>query len=453
MWIGSLSRCLVAPTILILAAFAPAAVAQRDATAQGDALLDSLVSHALAASPSIIAASRRVDAARARVGPAGARPDPTVMAGIQNQPLGYESGMNPDPMTMHMVGVSQTLPYPGKLALRTETAKREVDVVIADEEDAKRTVAHDVKSAYFELAYADRALAILERNRAVLVDIIKVTEVHYTAGTAMQQDVLKARVEAASLGEQASALRAQRRTQVAALNALLNRPSDTPIATAAIPERIARAAVADSASHIRFVSAELGAPVADSPLPSLAALQAMGVENNAMLHAHEARIAAQDTRIALAEKETKPDFDLSLQYGQRNGRPAMVSAVFSIPIPMQRRRKQDQDVAAARSEAAALEAEHHAQVNDINARVAKLYADLERQRTQLALDVQAILPQGEAVLAATTSSYQAGKTDLLALLDSRSTLFSYQLSYARLLSDFAESIADLEQVVGRGVLP
>jgi outer membrane protein TolC len=112
-----------------------------------------------------------------------------------------------------------------------------------------------------------------------------------------------------------------------------------------------------------------------------------------------------------------------------------------------------QDVAAARSEAAALEAEHHAQVNDINARVAKLYADLERQRTQLALDVKAILPQGEAVLAATTASYQAGKTDLLALLDSQSTLFSYELSYARLLSDFAESLADLEQVVGREVLP
>jgi outer membrane protein TolC len=375
------------------------------------------------------------------------------MAGIQNQPLGYEAGMNPDPMTMHMVGVSQTLPYPGKLTLRTEAAKRDVDVALANEENAKRSVAHDVKSAYFELAYADRALTILERNRAVLADIVSVTELHYTAGTGMQQDVLKARVEAARLGEQASALREQRRTQVAALNALLTRPSDTPIAAAAIPERIARAAVTDSASHIRFVSGELGASAADSPLPSLPTLQAMGVENNAMLHEHEARIAAQDARTALAEKESKPDFDLSVQYGQRSGRPDMVSAVVSIPIPVQRGRKQDQDVAAARSEAAALEAEHHAQVNDINARVAKLYANLERQRTQLALDVKAILPQGEAVLAATTASYQAGKTDLLALLDSQSTLFSYELSYARLLSDFAESLADLEQVVGREVLP
>ena len=72
--------------------------------------------------------------------------------------------------------------------------------------------------------------------------------------------------------------------------------------------------------------------------------------------------------------------------------------------------------------------------------------------TQLALDVKAILPQGRASLAAATAGYQAGKTDLLTLLDSQSTLFAYETSYYRSLADFADAIAQLEAVVGKEVL-
>jgi outer membrane protein TolC len=248
-------------------------------------------------------------------------------------------------------------------------------------------------------------------------------------------------------------VREQRRAQLATLNALLDQPSDTPLPTADIPERIARAAVLDSATQIRFVSDSLGASAADSPLPSLAALQTMAIANSPMLREHEARIAAQSARIALAAKATKPDIDVSLQYGQRNGLTDMLSAIVSVPIPVQHARKQDADVAAERSELAALEAEHHAQINEIRSRVARLYSDLERQRAQLAITVKAILPQGRAALSATTAGYQAGKGDILAVLNARTALFTYETSYHRLLSDFAEALADLERVVGKEVLP
>lgn len=428
-----------------------------------DSNLDSLVAHALAVSPTVHAASLRVNAERARVGPAGARPDPMLMAGIQNQPLGREAATpsahgvatssSPDPMTMHMIGISQTFPYPGKLNLRTTAATHDVDAAVASVDDARLGVVREVRTAYYEIAYTDRALDIIERNRAVLTDIARVTEAHYASGSGMQQDVLKARVALTQLAQNANALQEQRRSQVASLNALLDRPSDAPLDGALIPERIVRAAVPDSADRIRFASTTFGAAAADSPLPSLATLQAMAIANSPMLREHEARIAAQTARVSLAATATKPDVDVSLQYGQRNGLTDMLSAIVSVPIPIQHARKQDEDVAAARAELAALEAEHHAQVNDLRARVAKLYADVDRERTQLALDVKAILPQGRAALASATASYQAGKGDLLSLLDSQSTLFTYETSYYRALSDFGETLAELEQVVGKEVLP
>src|SRR5256885_1269367 len=62
------------------------------ATAQQPALnLDSLVARALSTSPRLRAANARVDAARARVRPASTPPDPMLMAGIINQPLGRAS--------------------------------------------------------------------------------------------------------------------------------------------------------------------------------------------------------------------------------------------------------------------------------------------------------------------------------------------------------------------------
>src|SRR5580704_5216923 len=50
-------------------------------------------------------------------------------------------------------GVTQDIPYPGKLKLRGEIAKREVDVSQQQLESARRAVLAGVKGTYFQLAY------------------------------------------------------------------------------------------------------------------------------------------------------------------------------------------------------------------------------------------------------------------------------------------------------------
>lgn len=163
-------------------------------------------------------------------------------------------------------------------------------------------------------------------------------------------------------------------------------------------------------------------------------------------------IAAQSARVELARKASRPDIDFSLQYGQRDQRPDMISAVFSIPLPLHKRSRQDQELAEARSELAAMEAERRGAANKIRSEVARLVSDLERNRTELALYTKAILPQGQAAVTSSLASYRAGKADLLAVLDNQSTLFTYETAYHRALTDFAKALADLEQTVGGEVL-
>jgi len=384
-----------------------------------------------------------------------------LMAGIENLPLGTMkdpaagsagSSASVEPMTMKIIGVSQTVPFPGRVGLRRQAAEREVDAARAGADAARLAVARDVRVSFFELAYIDRALAIVERNRAVLSDVIQVTEAHYSSGTGAQQDVLKARVEAARLGETASALLEERRATSADLNATLNRDDTTSVPFAVVPQRIAEAAIAVDPNRVRFAAQTLGARAADWPFPPLAELQDLAVRQNPTLRESEANIAAQAARTDLARKASRPDFDVSLRYGQRNQLPDMISAEVSIPLPIHKRIRQDQELEAARAELSAMGSDRRAKVNSLRAQVARLVSQLERGRTQLAIYTKAIIPQGGAAATASLASYQSGKTDLLTVLDNQNTLFTYETEYYRSLSDFAKNLAELEQVVGSEIL-
>lgn len=428
-------------------------------------VLDSLVERAIAASPTIRAAAVRVDAARARVGPASALPDPMLMFGVLNQPLGGASaspastgatGMaaGPEAMTMRMVGVRQMLPHPGKRALQKRSAEREVDAWQASLDAARRQVARDVKATWYELAFIDRALTIVERSHDVLAGLIRISESRYSVGTAGQQDVLKARVEATRLAETAAGLTERQLALGARLDALLDQPAHAPLPRVAMPEAIVRAAGATSSDAIRFTSAAFGSRAADSPLPPLDELQEMATRLSPELREQDAMIGAESAQVELARKAILPDVELALQYGQRGGgRRDMVSATVSLPIPIFRGRKQDQQVAEAGARLAALEAERRVKSNDIRAEVARLVSEIERERTSLALSVKAILPQSRAALTSSTASYQVGKVEFLTVLENQSIVFRYETEYFRALSDFATKAAELERLVGREVLP
>ena len=441
----------------------PRAVAARTASiaASDGRQLDSLTALALAENPKIRAASERAEAARHRVLAAGTRPDPMLMAGIQNLPLGRESvasSMNgaasgerrPDPMTMRMLGVTQSIPYPGKIALRQRVADHEARSARLGVESARREVVRDVKDAYYELAFLDQGLAIVARNRDMVASIIRVTDARYGLGTIGQQDVLKVRLAASRLAETASSLAEQRHAALARLNALLGRTSETAVDGPAVPSRIVRAAAGSSPDDVRFVSDALGARAAGSPLPGLAELQEAAIANDPTLREHEAMIDAQASRVELARKEQLPDVDVTVQYGQRGGGlPDMVSASVSVPLPIFRQRKQAEGVLEATAQLHSLHAEHEAAANELRSSVARLVAELERQRTQLALYTRAMLPQGRATLAATTAGFQAGKADLLAVLDVQSMLFTTETDYFRALTDFARNLAELERLTDK----
>lgn len=401
--------------------------------------------------PEIRAAGEGVRAAGARAEAAGLLPDPMVGVGLVNA-LVSEPLSSDDFMTMRMVQLGQRLPYPGKLGLERQIAGWELAAAEAERERVELEVVASVKRAWYELFLLDRALDVVDDNHGLLADFVSVTQARYGVGTGGQQDVLKAQVEESRLGDELVALTERRVAKVAELNALLDRPSRAPVADPMIPERVERAAVPEMGTEVRFTAATLDAGGGDGPIPDLAALQARAEAENPMLRAHVARIEARKAALRLAEKAALPDFDVALGYGQRGGREDMLLAMVSIPIPLHKGRKQDALAAGERSELASLQAMHDAMVNDLHAEVAGLRASLVEARDRLALLREGILPQARASLESAVAGYPVGSVDFLTLIDNQATLFRHELDYYRLLSRFAQDLADLERAVGGEVL-
>jgi outer membrane protein, heavy metal efflux system len=423
--------------------------------------LDSLVARAIAANPDLAAAQSRAAAMRARIAPAGARPDPMLMAGLVNVPVNNFS-LTADDMTMKMIGVSQTIPYPGKLRLARRVAELEAGEQSIVTDSVRLAVIRDVKTAYYEIAYIDAALATANRTDSLASTVIKAANLRYSAGRGAQQDVLRFTLEATRLNDSANELIERRRALVERIAALTGGAAPL-LKYVTIPSRLMRAAVDANPSTIRFLSQTLGAPVADGHLLPLDQLQALAVMQSPQIRRQIVMNTIATTQLELARREHLPDVDFSLQYGQRSGtitgadnrsvsRPDMVSFVVSLPIPLQREAKQSALVRAAEADVVTGASERRASEALVRSEVARLYSDVSRAKTQLALYVKALVPQGRASLTASVNAYQSGTGDLTAVLEAQRTLLDMEVGYDRSLTDFAQKIAELDSMIGQEAL-
>src|SRR6202023_3037250 len=125
--------------------------------------LEDLLNEAERNNPQIAAARQGWEAAKQIPSQVSTLPDPQFTAQQVNvgSPRPFAGYTNSD-FAYFGLGVSQDFPYPGKLRLKGELAKRDADVAQQQYESVRRSVLATVKSAYFQLAYLSKTLGILE---------------------------------------------------------------------------------------------------------------------------------------------------------------------------------------------------------------------------------------------------------------------------------------------------
>ena len=395
----------------------------RSATAPPPASLADLVREALERNPEIQAAQRSVGARRARIPQAKAWPDPTVTLGYGGNLLPPYPLMRDDPSSQRQFMAEQTIPFPGKTRLRGQIAASQAEAEATLIEEIARRIAAEVKQAYFDLYYTDRALDTVRKDREILSRLAKVAEIRYSVGKAAQQDVLTAQVELSRLTERETLLDQSRHTLEAQINSLRDLPPDSPVG----PVNEARQ------SPLLQTLDELQS-AADASYPALARQRSM-IQGN--------RLA-----VDLAKKELKPDFSVGYTYMQRAGMPDMYGLTFSTSLPIFRRSKQDQGIREAVESLASARRMEQNELTVLRYRVKQEYLAAQAAERLLRLYTQGIVPQSRLTLESSLASYETGAIDFQAVLANFTTILEYELNQHGQVATHEKALARLEEFTG-----
>ncbi len=409
-------------TVLSLCAAASLAGGAAAQAAPDTLRLPDALAAALAANPMLRATRFSAVAAAERVGPAGALPDPQLQFGLMNRMVS-DFGSTMDPMTMNQVQLMQMLPWPGKLGNARRAARHTAGAAQADAEEQTRMLEAQVRMAYYEVAYVDRALDVMGRTRGLLRDFLQVSTTMYAVGSAVQQDVLRAQVEVARMGEEITRMEQERLAMAARLNALLGQEATFPIPALELPE-----------------------PAGE--LPATDSLIALALTHRPALQAGAERVAAAEAVLAGARRELYPDLQVGVAYQSRPAFDNMVSLMVGISLPIFASGKQlpmRRQMAAMRDMSAA---ELLNLRNETVARIVELRAQAVRDRNLVQLYRSSILPQARGAVQAALSSYRVGRVSFMQLVDNQMTVNQYETETIRLLAVYQQALGELIALTG-----
>ena len=414
---------------LLATGFGNSAYAQERSVQLATPALAALIAEALQNNPELRAAAKEIEAANQRVRPAGALEDPMLEAGLLNVPI-TPWRLNREDMTMKMLGLSQKLPYPGKRALREQVAAKDAQTLDYGLRESRNRVAREVKLAYYDLALTDETVRLLKSNRQILEQFLHIAESRYGVGQAAQAEVFRAQTQLGRMSEELLRMERERPVTEAELMRLLGRRGN------ALPISVELPGLRETALNVEALQ-----QAALSERPQLLGLQSV--------------IERGSKALDLARKEAQPDFDLRFSYGQREKdlagmrREDLFSLTVAMNLPVWREDKIEPRIAEAQAlREQALEM-LQAQQNEVLARLRQQVALTEQSRKSVRMYETAILPQARLAVEAALAAYQVSRVDLLMLLDSQMTLFSYEISRARELVSFNKALAEIELLAGK----
>ncbi len=386
-------------------------------------VLADVVAEALRANPEITAAQHRYNAARQRPAQERSLPDPMVSAGYSANGRPWPgAGLGTEPTSNVGFMVSQDVPYPGKRDLRAAIASREADGEQPQIEAARLSVAARVKQAYYHLAYTHAVGDVLTRNRDLLDTLLKVSENRYAVGQAAQQDAIKAQTQLSILELQLERVRQERKTREGELNALLARPTATPVG---------------QPDDLQLTTLDL----------SLESLVALAIDHAPMLRRDQIMIDRSQLEVDAARKEYKPDFAVAGGYYYMGAMPPMYEFRFDVKVPLQRAKR----AAAVAEQLSSVEQARSTYDSTRLGLQSRIQEDYQMASTSVRLARlyrETVLPQARLALESSMASYQTGAVDFLSVLTNFGTVLEYEMTYFDELTSYHTAVSRLEEMIG-----
>lgn len=372
--------------------------------------LDQAIELAVQRSQAVRSARAATASASETARAAGQQPDPMLNVGVDNLPAAGSNRFSTaaEDMTMKRIGISQEWVSADKRAAReaaaSAVARRESAMAQVAAADARMQAA----VAYIEAYYASEALRL----------------------TALNEKHAREELEA---GKGRLATVAGSSAEVLSLASALGTAEDE---SADVRQQQAAAVVA--LQRWTGIAGELDAP----RLAGLPALEAF-VAGHPGVVARQRDVEAARQEVEVARLNRKPNWSYELSYGQRQGRPDLVSFGVSIPLTVAPAARQDRETAARlalveKSEAELAEARRAAE-----GEYAALTSDAQRLGERIDRYQAAVLTPLRQRTEVMLAGYRANQAALVMLFAARHAEVEAQRKLQALQRDLAKAQAQL----------
>jgi cobalt-zinc-cadmium efflux system outer membrane protein len=359
----------------------------------------------------LLAARARTAVAEAGVKIAGQRPNPTASVGVlRDSP--HES-----------LFFDQPLELGGKRQRRIEVAQQEgklTDVAISALE---RLVRREVRDAFYTLALARAITAQHAQALQLAQRLQQIAQTRFESGDVPQLELIQAELEVSRAEAQLRVSQQEETVSLSRFNALLDEPAAT-----------------------RW---ELAGSLEDAP-PALALpeLEGRAYQSNPELQRLAQEEMVERSRNAWLRADRIPN--LGLEFGTDYNAPRDFRVgprgQLSIMLPIFTRNQGE--IAQSLANQRVLEGETLATKRAVAGHVEEAYLELSARQTQVELYRKTLVPVARRLEGMAEESYQAGKANILTVLDAQRNVQQVEREYLDSLFAMQGALAALEETVG-----
>ncbi|MFH1378985.1 MAG: TolC family protein [bacterium] len=392
------------------------------------AILADLIEEGLKNNPQVQAQYAQWKAAESKAKYISRYPDPRAQYSFFGETV--ETRVGPQE---HKYGLSQTIPFPGKLSFTGFAQRNQVKIEKEQYEAVKRELIKNIKHAYYDLSWIDASISITENEKSLLKNMEQTARRKYESNRTSQQDVIKTQVEISKLIDTLYRLKQNRDSLAAMLNNLLNREISAPL--------------------------ESVAPVEPQEFTlSLDQLLSMGKEKRPELQAAQFLVKKAEEELIFSKLNYLPDFTLSYDYIQvgdgttrqaDDGKDAWLGTV-SINLPIwfgklsSHVKEKKELLTAKRKDSENLE-------NRISFEIEDLFLKINTYKDIISLYRTALIPQVNQAYEASRTAYESGKAEFLNWLDAERVFLHTNLAYYKSIVDYQKSIVLMERAIGSDI--
>ncbi len=384
--------------------------------------IHALTQEALLKSPAVRSKKAQYEALRANVVKSWLPEDPMVGVDVEGQSDFFKAGSRAD----YEVMVSQTIPFPTKLLLSGIIASKEADMAYQMYKEEERAVAWRIEQPSYQLFLSKRTLLALEETQKLVEQLSSVVRSRYEANKTNQSDYLKVQIELEQISIEIFDWRQKSRIAMVAVSRQLNKPLDTAYP---VKEQLNRTPLSLTLSDLEKVALD--------KRPELKSFEA-GVER------------ARASRL-LAQTEWLPDITGRLEAMKMKGEDeySRYDNFIGVSVPVWSLLKGiGGGWHGAQKEVEAAESLYTDMRNETLFRVHEAHAKFQSAENALNVYESLILPQAKSQVDISLSSYEAGRVDILDLIDAERTFKNTQIGYYKAMSDYEMALSDLRFSVG-----